>query len=536
VNLPTTSLKESSEEAAMTRVAIYTRISMTDKETDKVSIQAEQCEELAAKRGWEVVETFTDDGITASKESIERPGFEDLLAGLEAKRFDKVVATEEERLARNVTDKQRLSVACIAATATWTTIRDGDVDPFEAAGEFMSTIRAAVGRMESRRKAERQAAANAARRHSGRPSPGKRPFGYAADRMTLVPEEAALIREGIDMVLSGIRPHSIAKHFNASGRKTSHGNNWTTTSVVSVLDRWRNAGWTTHHREPVAEATWPAICTREELETVQAILATKKSYGWRTPVGLVSAIAKCSDCGAGMLVTGYAIARHYRCSENNRPGTKLGRHPQLQMEPVDASVREAMLDFYLRIPWQTIADDSQEDSLGKLHRELDEIQRQQEKLTDAYLDSDCAMPKRVYVQRSTALAAHEIDIEARINAVAARSAHASLLVKSRAKLVRLTRAQGVGITEIAASEAADATRDDLARAWDELSLVDRARLVDAAVQVEVCCGRAPSAERVRVVVKATGQVLWPRHPGSGTRMVLVRPNPRWDDLEQGDVN
>ena len=157
------------------RAALYARISETVSQQDKVSDQIAACRRLAARRGLVVVAEYSDDGISALGGKV-RPGFEALLDAASRREFDVILATEEERLARNVPEKAELQAVCMDAGVTWETERDGFVDPSTEAGEFFSTMRAAMGRMESRRKSSRQRSANADRASRGEPNPGRRRY------------------------------------------------------------------------------------------------------------------------------------------------------------------------------------------------------------------------------------------------------------------------------------------------------------------------------------------------------------------------
>ena len=58
------------------RAAIYLRISL-DREMDGLAIdrQREDCEKLAQFRGWEIVETYVDQSISASDKTKKRPAY-----------------------------------------------------------------------------------------------------------------------------------------------------------------------------------------------------------------------------------------------------------------------------------------------------------------------------------------------------------------------------------------------------------------------------------------------------------------------------
>ena len=85
------------------RCAIYARISVTNEESVSLARQIEAAEQLAAARGWQVVATFRDDGVSATHHKPEdRAGWRALLASPE--KFDAVVIWKIDRLARSTLD------------------------------------------------------------------------------------------------------------------------------------------------------------------------------------------------------------------------------------------------------------------------------------------------------------------------------------------------------------------------------------------------------------------------------------------------
>lgn len=108
--------------------ASYARISERVATRDKVAVQHVQNEHHATARGYTIVARYTDDGISALRHK-QRPDFERMLADAETGVFAVIVATEEERLARNVEEKLELHAACEVAGVVWDTARGGYVDP-----------------------------------------------------------------------------------------------------------------------------------------------------------------------------------------------------------------------------------------------------------------------------------------------------------------------------------------------------------------------------------------------------------------------
>jgi len=83
------------------RAALYVRVS-TDKQT--VENQVARLTEVAKGRGWEIVATFNDAGISGAKERKERPGLDQLLKNASKGRFDVVMTWAIDRLGRSLVD------------------------------------------------------------------------------------------------------------------------------------------------------------------------------------------------------------------------------------------------------------------------------------------------------------------------------------------------------------------------------------------------------------------------------------------------
>ena len=85
----------------MKRVAVYLRVS-TDEQT--VANQQRELQAVADRHGWQIVATFTDEGISGAKGRDKRPGFDLLCRGITRREFDLVAAWSVDRLGRSLRD------------------------------------------------------------------------------------------------------------------------------------------------------------------------------------------------------------------------------------------------------------------------------------------------------------------------------------------------------------------------------------------------------------------------------------------------
>jgi len=85
----------------MKRAAIYVRVS-TDKQT--IENQVAALRQVAERRGWEVVEQYSDAGISGAKGREGRPGLDQMLKDASKRRFDVVMSWAIDRLGRSLID------------------------------------------------------------------------------------------------------------------------------------------------------------------------------------------------------------------------------------------------------------------------------------------------------------------------------------------------------------------------------------------------------------------------------------------------
>ena len=81
------------------RAAIYVRVS-TDKQT--IENQVAALRQIAERRGWQVVEQYSDAGISGSKGRDGRPGLDQMLKDASRRKFDFIMAWAIDRFGRSL--------------------------------------------------------------------------------------------------------------------------------------------------------------------------------------------------------------------------------------------------------------------------------------------------------------------------------------------------------------------------------------------------------------------------------------------------
>src|SRR6516165_2901276 len=83
------------------RAAIYVRVS-TDRQT--IENQVRELRQIAERRGWQVIEQYSDAGISGAKGRDGRPGLDQMLKDAQRRRFDVIMAWAIDRLGRSLID------------------------------------------------------------------------------------------------------------------------------------------------------------------------------------------------------------------------------------------------------------------------------------------------------------------------------------------------------------------------------------------------------------------------------------------------
>lgn len=305
----------------VTRAAIYNRISH-DKNADEAAVtrQNDAAVKLAAERGWEVVGTYVDNSISASRRDVVRPAYERMLADHRTGRFSVIIAQDLDRLTRQPRQLEDWIDEAERGELRIVTL-DGEADLGTDGGRMYARIKAAVARGEVERKGARQKFANEARSRAGAWSFSRRPYGYERrdGRVRIVQDEAAVLREAYARVNRGESLYAVGEDFNARGIRALGGGTWTPRQLARTLDNPHNAGIVTYRGERVPGATpqWDPIIDQRTWDTfVSARQEKNRPSGWSSAhKHLMSGLLVCGVCGARMLARPERGVLVYSCKD-----------------------------------------------------------------------------------------------------------------------------------------------------------------------------------------------------------------------------
>lgn len=333
-----------------TRAVIYCRISQ-DRTGAGLGIdrQREDCEALAEGRGWNVVEVYVDNDVSAYS-GKKRPGYEQMLADLDQGTATIVVAWHTDRLHRSPTELERYISLSERRGVSTHTVQAGELDLSTPTGRMTARILGAVARQESEHKGERVARARRQKALAGEWMGGIRPFGWGLptggtrtkvdrktgeetaepelDMLRAVPEEAEVLRYWTDAILSGGSIRGLVKWCADKGITTTRGNPVTHTELRDMLMRPRNAGIAVYRGEEIGRGQWEPIVEETKYRAVCAILKdpSRKTTPGAQPKWLGSLLYRCGRgaCDQFVYVTQSGGRRFpsYRCQTGHGGGRR----------------------------------------------------------------------------------------------------------------------------------------------------------------------------------------------------------------------
>lgn len=137
----TISIQESTH--PITRVALYARVCTLNNQDSEM--QLSELREYAAHRGWQIVEEFTDQGVSGCKES--RPALNRLMADACRRRFDAILVWKIDRFGRSLKHLVNALAELAALGVAFISLRD-NLDLSTPSGRLMFQIIGAMAEFE----------------------------------------------------------------------------------------------------------------------------------------------------------------------------------------------------------------------------------------------------------------------------------------------------------------------------------------------------------------------------------------------------
>ena len=318
--------------------ALYPRLSHEDElqgESNSISNQKRILETYAKQNGFSNLRWYTDDGYSGA--NFQRPGFQAMLADIEAGKVGTVIVKDMSRLGRNYLQVGMYTEMIFPQKGVrFIAINDG-VDSAQGENDF-APLRNIFNEWLVRDTSKKIKAVKRSKCMSGKPITSKPVYGYLMDEDEnfIIDEEAApVVRQIYSLCLAGNGPTKIARMLTeqqiptpgtleyrrtGSTRRYHPGYEckWATNTVVHLLENREYTGCLVNfktekpsyklkhsienppEKQAVFENHHEPIIDRETWERVQELRKQRKRPNRYDEVGLFSGILFCADCGSVM--------------------------------------------------------------------------------------------------------------------------------------------------------------------------------------------------------------------------------------------
>ena len=318
--------------------ALYPRLSHEDElqgESNSISNQKRILETYAKQNGFTNLRWYTDDGYSGA--NFQRPGFQAMLADIEAGKVGTVIVKDMSRLGRNYLQVGMYTEMIFPQkNVRFIAINDG-VDSAQGENDF-APLRNIFNEWLVRDTSKKIKAVKRSKGMSGKPITSKPVYGYLMDEDEnfIIDEEAApVVRQIYSLCLAGNGPTKIARMLTeqqiptpgtleyrrtGSTRRYHPGYEckWATNTVANILENREYTGCLVNfktekpsyklkhsienppEKQAVFENHHEPIIDRETWERVQELRKQRKRPNRYDEVGLFSGILFCADCGSVM--------------------------------------------------------------------------------------------------------------------------------------------------------------------------------------------------------------------------------------------
>jgi len=300
-----------------TKAAVYARISSDPHDTALgVTRQTKDCQELTARRGWDVHRVYVDNDVSATS-GKPRPQYLEMMAALRAGQMTALVCWDVDRLTRSpreledVVDLPEQHGVALASVG-------GDIDLATPQGRLTARIKGSVARHESEQLARRIRRKMTERAEAGAPAPhGRVAYGWRREyqhdeagrvvgsRDVVDDAAARVVRDAAAAVLAGESIRAITARLAAADAPRPTSQPWSTSTLRNLLMRERNTGLIVHQGQVIGRGNWQPILDEDTHQRLRAVLcdpARRTTPASSAVKYLLSGLARCGVCGGPMRV------------------------------------------------------------------------------------------------------------------------------------------------------------------------------------------------------------------------------------------
>lgn len=344
--------KGTSRKVKKHRVVIYVRISKDRNDQTSTGSQEKEARSFAASKGWEVVSVCKDEGRSAYKKHVKRPGFDQAMRLIESKQANVFMVWKLNRFYRGLDEFNAAWTRIRTAGAELVSVTEPIYNGTDPMMRFAIMGFAAMAEHESRVKADQSHAAHRVRIGEGRRPNGVRPFGYdkpdGSHGMTINPKEAAFIRDAATRILGGESLRSVLRSTTLTGATEKP---LTPRGLRFVLTCPRTAGF---RRDPetghlIKSELWEPILTRETWDALNEMFddPSRMTHTSNRMAHVLSGLMTCAKPGCGDVMGSRTWKDGYRY-QCRTCGNSIGE------QVADDVVRMKVLELCPQSQWESM--------------------------------------------------------------------------------------------------------------------------------------------------------------------------------------
>lgn len=223
-------------QGSIVRAAIYLRVSTDEQVTGYgLDVQRERCRAQAIAKGWQIVNEYSDEGLSGTKDETKRPALAALLQSAENNEIDAVIVLALDRLGRKTSIVLSLVDKLTARNVALVSCKES-LDTSTPQGQFVLTMFAAIAQLERDTIVERTTAGRDQRGKRDGEKGGRLPLGYTRlnNEIVIDPEWSTIVRQVFEMRTAGHTLQHIADRLSECDR-IRDGQRWYPSTVKSVL-------------------------------------------------------------------------------------------------------------------------------------------------------------------------------------------------------------------------------------------------------------------------------------------------------------
>ena len=273
------------------RCALYDRVSTEMQVRDGLSLEAQRqaLTNYALSHGYEIVDYYTDEGITARKNMQNRKELVRLLNDVKANKIDLILVTKLDRWFRNIKDYHNTQAILEAHHCNWKTIFE-QYDTTTSNGRFAINIMLSVNENECDRDSERIKEVFAYKRRNDQVLSGNHAsFGFRVENKKFVKDEKTkhIVEDFFDYYFT---VHSKRKTVNYILNK--YGDKAPTESTLQYMFKNEMYYGRAYGKDNFCEG----YITKEQFLQIKKN-GTLKVYNGKNDPYIFSGLIKCPTCG-----------------------------------------------------------------------------------------------------------------------------------------------------------------------------------------------------------------------------------------------